>query len=325
MTPDAAMAPILAAIRAAPAVDMRAMPLAEARALTVRTNAPWQWSAFAMAATRELALPGPAGPVPARLHVPAGLVRPPVIVYAHGGGWTFGTNDTHDGTMRTLAGEAKAAVLGVDYRLAPEHPFPAPLDDVMAAIAFVESGGLGSEVDSSRIALAGDSAGATLALGALIARRDLGLPPPLGAALFYGCNAPIFDTDSHRRLGDGAFVLQTAMMRWYWSNYLGAIAPEAAPGACAPLHADLAGLPPLHLSAAGLDPLLDDTILLSAKLATAGVRHTVEIWPGVVHGFLRFARDLPAARAALAAAGRDLKHLFDKAETANPPLLGRKP
>ena len=188
--------------------------------------------------------------------MPAGLVRPPVIVYAHGGGWTFGTNDTHDGTMRTLAGEAKAAVLGVDYRLAPEHPFPAPLDDVMAAIAFVVSGGLGCEVDSSRIAVGGDS---------------------------------------------------------------------AAPGACAPLHADLAGLPPLHLSAAGLDPLLDDTILLSAKLATAGVRHTVEIWPGVVHGFLRFARDLPAARAALAAAGRDLKHLFDKAETANPPLLGRKP
>jgi acetyl esterase len=232
----------------------------------------------------------------------------PVIVYLHGGGWTFGSIDTHDGVMRCLALESGCAVLGVDYRLAPEHPFPAPLDDALAALAHVEAGGLGAGCDRARVALAGDSAGATIALGALIARRDAGGSLPVTAALFYGCYAPVFDTPSHLANGDGAYLLRTEMMRWYWANYLGARAPQQAPAACAPLVADLSGLPPLYLNAAGLDPLLDDTTLIAARLAAAGVRLRLDVFAGVVHGFLRFARDLPAAREALAAAGAWLGH-----------------
>lgn len=301
--PDPVMAQILARLKAAPAVDLRALPLDEARSAFTQAQAPFVWCPTPMAATRELEVPGAAGPLRARLYLPSDQPGLPVVIFAHGGGWTFGSVETHDGSMRILAAESGCAVLGFDYRLAPEHPFPAPLDDVLAVLAHVEGGGLGAACDPARIALSGDSAGANLALGALIARRDAGQPLPATAALFYGCYAPVFDTDSHRRLGDGTWLLGTEMMRWYWRNFLGAIAAGAAPPACAPLHADLAGLPPLYLNAAGLDPLLDDTTGLAQRLASAGVRYRLDIWPGVVHGFHRLARDLPLARLALAAAG----------------------
>ncbi len=317
-TPPAAaaeMAAILAGLAAAPAVDLRAMPIGEARATFVRNQIGWSWAPAAMAETREMVAPGAAGPLAARLHRPPGAGDLPVILYVHGGGWTFGSIDTHDGVMRCLALASGCAVLGFDYRLAPEHPFPAPLDDVLAVLAHVEAGGLGPGFDRRRIALAGDSAGATLSLGALIARRDAGLPPPATATLFYGCYAPIFDTPSHARNGDGRYLLRTEMMRWYWSNFLGSCAAEDAPGACAPLNAELSGLPPLYLNAAGLDPLLDDTSLLAARLAAAGARFRLDVFPGVVHGFLRFARELAAAREAIAAAGAHLRATFDDAET----------
>jgi acetyl esterase len=305
------MQAILDDLARAPAVDLRTLPIEEARRTFERQQAPWVWSAEAMAESRDLAIPGPAGPIRARLHRPIADAGLPVVLFAHGGGWTFGSIDTHDGTMRSLAAASGAAVLGIDYRLSPDHPFPGPLDDVMAALAFVEAGGLGAGCDATRIALAGDSAGANLALGALVRRRDEGGPLPLTATLFYGCYAPIFDTASHVSFGAGPYLLRTEMMRWYWSNFLGPHAADAAPAACAPLFAPLEGLPPLYLNAAGLDPLLDDTTMLSHRLASAGVRHTLDIWPGVVHGFQRLARELPAARDAIAAAGRHLRCTFN--------------
>lgn len=308
---DPAMQAILEVMRKGPAIDLRALPIAEARVSFETQQIPWSWSPESMAEVREIVIPAQAGSLRARLYLPTGQAGLPVVIFAHGGGWTFGSIDTHDGTMRMLASASGAAVLGIDYRLAPEHPFPAPLEDILSALAFVEAGKLGMACDAGRIALAGDSAGANLALGAMIARRDLGGAVPLTAALFYGCYAPIFDTDSHARLGDGTYLLRTEMMRWYWANFLGPFAPEKAPAACAPLSAELAGLPPLYLNAAGLDPLLDDTMMLSARLAKAGVRHRLDIWPGVVHGFLRLARELPMARLALTEAGHYLRQAFN--------------
>ena len=318
MTPpvDPAMQKILHKLASMPAVDLRELPMAEARQVFEKQQIAWAWSAEEMAETRDLAIPGPAGPIRARLHRPVAKKGLPVVIFAHGGGWTFGSIDTHDHTMRSLATDSGAAVLGIDYRLAPEHPFPAPLDDLMAALSFVEAGGLGDDVDGSRIALSGDSAGANLALGALVRRRDEGGPLPRTAALFYGCFAPIFHTPSHNNFGAGQFLLRTEMMRWYWGNFLGSISAGSAPAACAPLDAPLAGLPPLYLNAAGLDPLLDDTLIMSRRLAEAGIRHSLDIWPGVVHGFMRLTRELPAAREALAAAGRYLRHTFDPQELA---------
>jgi acetyl esterase len=174
----------------------------------------------------------------------------------------------------------------------------------MAAIAFVRAGGLGDAVDPSRMAFAGDSAGATLALSAMLRLRDTGAALPSAAALFYGCYAPIFDTESHKAFGEG-FLLTSVNMRWYWTNYLaGKI--EAPPALAAPLGARLEGLPALHLSAAGLDPLRDDTSRLAVRLAEAGVAFTYEHVPGVVHGCLRMSRRLARARTLIGSAGRFL-------------------
>lgn len=307
---DPAMQRILAAMRVAPKVDLRALPIAEARQTFISQQVPWAWCPHPLEEVRDLTIPTDHGPMRARLYVPPGAAARPVVLFVHGGGWTFGDIDTHGGTMHWLAATSGCAVLGIDYRLAPEHPFPAGHDDTRAAIAYVRAGHLGAKCDPSRLALAGDSAGANLALGALIAARDGGEAMADTACLFYGCYAPIFDTESNKANGGGDYILSTEMMRWYWANFLGPYTTENAPAACAPLFANLAGLPQLYLNAAGLDPLLDDTTILSARLATAGVRHRLDVWPGVIHGFLRLARDLPLAQAALIAAGQYLKDFF---------------
>ncbi len=294
---------ILAEMRAAPAFDFKVPPIAEARAKNDAATIAWSRGAPAMA-TAEIEIPG-AGAMRARLYLPAAARRLPVIVFVHGGGWTFGSIDTHDGTMRNLALASGCAVFGFDYRLAPEHPFPAPLDDTCAAVEFVRRGGLGDAVDPARLALAGDSAGATLALAAMLRARDEGGRLPAAAALFYGCYAPIFDTPSHKAFGEG-FLLTTVNMRWYWMNYL-AGRLEAPEPLAAPLDARLEGLPPLHISAAGLDPLRDDTSRLAVRLAEAGVAFEYAHVPGVVHGCLRMSGRLAPARDLIRSAGRFLK------------------
>ncbi|HEV7260336.1 MAG TPA: alpha/beta hydrolase [Bosea sp. (in: a-proteobacteria)] len=298
---DPQMETILQRMKAGPAVDFRAMPIAEARVASDTATLPWSVGAPAIE-SRELRIPGPGHAMRARLYVPDGGQLSRLILYVHGGGWTFGSIDTHDGTMRGLAVEAGCPVLGIDYRLAPEHPFPAPLDDVLAAIDYVEQGGLGEPVRPGNLAIAGDSAGANLALAALIRRRDHDLAPLAAAALFYGCYEPDFGTASHAAFGGGDFLLTSANMRWYWNNFLGQEADSTA-SLAAPVRSDLSGLPPLYLSAAGLDPLRDDTIRLAHRLGEAGARFRFDHVPGVVHGCLRMWRELDAARAMLAAGG----------------------
>lgn len=288
------MARILAGFAAAPGVDFKTLPIAEARASADAGSIAWNEGAPAIPA-RDLAVTGAAGALRGRLYHPQPGTTLPVIVYVHGGGWTFGSVDTHDGTMRHLATASGCAVFGFDYRLAPEHPYPAPLDDTLAAIAFALQGELGPDVDARRWALAGDFAGATLALSAMIHRRNTGLTLPATAVLFYGCYAPDFETGSHARFGEG-YILTTANMRWYWRNYLAA-AFEAPSTLAAPLHADLAGLPPLYLTAGGLDPLADDTLRLAERLAAAGCAFRHDHVPGVIHGCLRMSRELAPAQA----------------------------
>jgi acetyl esterase len=302
---DPDMAPILTAMRVAGPVDYAALPIAEARAVFDRACEPWCALAPEIASIADVTLPGVDAPLRARLYRPSEGILP-LVIFVHGGGWTFGSLDSHENEIRHLALASGAAVLGIDYRLAPEHPFPAPLDDVLAAIVAVKAGVLGSKIDPKRFALAGDSAGATLALGALLALRDAGEETARCAALYYGCFAPIFDTESHRRWGNGMFGLSSERMRWYWSNFLGGKL-DAAPLRAAPLNADLTRLPPLYLVAAGLDPLHDDTVLIAERLERAQVEHRVETVPGVIHGFLRHTPRIASARRSLSAAGEFLK------------------
>jgi acetyl esterase len=293
------MQAILDRMRMSPQTDFKTMPIAEARRQSDAATIPWSEGAPEMTA-RHLTVDAGTHEMRARLYLP---VEGPIvssILYIHGGGWTFGSIDTHDGTMRNLAQAAQRPVLGIDYRLAPEHPFPAPLDDVLTTIAFVETGGLGTTIPANDMAIAGDSAGANLALAALLARRDRGLPQLASAALFYGCYAPDFTTASHVEFGGGAYLLTSVNMRWYWTNFLGREDADTT-SLAAPARRDLSRLSPLYLSAAGLDPLRDDTLQLAQKLAAAGISFRCDHVPGVVHGCLRMTRELDAARAMIEA------------------------
>ncbi len=296
LQPAPHMEPILKRMRAAKPVDYRTMPMADARRVFDEIAEYWTEPKLPVAGIREFSVPGPEGALRARLYHPHPGQQRPLVIFVHGGGWTFGSIDTHDGPMRHLAHHSGCAVLGVDYRLSPEHPFPGGLSDILSAIEFAAAGSLGGDVDGGRIALAGDSAGANIALAAMLTLRDDTRTKT--AALFYGCFAPIFDTESHKACGDGSFGLSTESMRWYWQNYLGNES-ETTLSYAAPLRADLTGLPPLYLNCAGLDPLRDDTLLMCQKLANAGVRYQLEVFPGVVHGFIRMTRELPAANEAL--------------------------
>ncbi len=307
---DPHMEPILARLRAAPPLDYETMPIGEARATFLALAAYWNSDLPEVASVRALSLPGPAGAIPAELFTPPDSLDA-LIVHLHGGGWTFGAVASHQGAVRRLALASRCPVLSIDYRLAPEHPFPAGLDDALAAIRFAEEGGLGPPVPATRMALAGDSAGANLAYAAMLARRDSGLAVPATAALFYGCFAPDFSLPSHARCGDGTFGLGSKRMNWFWRNYLG-LEGFATTALAAPLRADPSGLPPLYLNAAGLDPLLDDTLALAAKLASAGVGYRLDVFPGVIHGFMQMSQELPAARAASLAAGRYIEAVFER-------------
>ncbi|PYE87861.1 alpha/beta hydrolase [Phyllobacterium leguminum] len=297
--PDPFMAPILHRMRAKPEISLEAISLREARAGFAAMNEQWNTPVtIAVRTVRDLSVPGAAGPLRARIYCDGdGTQAMPVIIYVHGGGWVLGSIDTHDDLLRRLAKAANGcAVLGIDYRLAPEHPFPAPLEDVLAAVRFVAGGGLGAGFDAGRIALAGESAGANLVLGALLDQRDKGQRPVRTAALFFGCYGLDFGSYSYTHFGDGSFGLSLPSMRWFWAQYLdkASVGPLAAP-----LQADLDGLPPLYLGAGGLDPLLDDTLTLSRRLAETGVAHRLDFHPGVIHGFIQMARELPAATQAI--------------------------
>jgi acetyl esterase len=290
---------ILDRLRAGPQVDFKTMPIADARRQSDAATIPWSDGAPEMT-VRRLTIDAGTHEMRACVYLPVEAFAASPILYIHGGGWTFGSIDTHDGTMRNLAKAAQRPVFGIDYRLAPEHPFPAPLDDVLTAIEFIETGGLGTPVPAHNMAIAGDSAGANLALAAMLARRDRSLPQLASAALFYGCYAPDFTTASHAEFGDGAYLLTSVNMRWYWTNFLGREGADTT-SLAAPVRCDLSGLPPLYLTAAGLDPLRDDTLQLAQKLAASGVSFRCDHVPGVVHGCLRMTRELDAARAMIRA------------------------
>ena len=278
------------------------LPIEAARAQVEERNRLLNQDPPKLAEVTDLAMPGPAGPIRLRHYRPAETASLPLVVYFHGGGFAVGSLDSHDRLMRLIALDSGAALIGVDYRLAPEHPFPAPLDDCVAAIRWIRAEAAQLGVESDRVVLAGDSAGANLALASLLELRDAGDQPCRGAALLYGCYWRRFDTASHAQFGDGSWRLGTAEMRWFWQHYLGD--PRAPDPRAEPLYADLQGLPPLFVNAAALDPLCDDTAELDRRLEAAGVAHELEVYPGVVHGFMQLTERSSTARAAVRDAGR---------------------
>lgn len=237
--------------------------------------------------------------LPARLVVPKNDAGTDGILYIHGGGWALCSAATHEGAARRLAGACGAAVLTIDYRLAPEHPWPAGLEDCLGAWR-------GLPCDR-RWSVAGDSAGANLALAAMIRLLERGGALPAQALLFYGVYGTDFDTPSYLTHADGPGLTRAKMQR-YWDWY----APHAVRSdpTVAPLAADdatLAALPPLYLNAAGFDPLRSDTERLAARLARLGRDDAFDLVEGVVHGFMQMGSALPEARDAFMRAGKGFR------------------
>jgi acetyl esterase len=243
-------------------------------------------------------IPGPRGPIRVRLYDP-GTPRPaPCLIYLHGGGWVIGSLDTHDGACRRLAQAGHFLVASIDYRLAPEHKFPAGLEDGVAAVRWIAAHGADWGIDLGRLAIGGDSAGANLALAALLALRDRGAGPLRAGLLIYGAYGAYragTETPSQAAYGDGRYILSSDDMRWFWSHYVKAESDDADPLA-APLLADLRGLPPLLVTACEFDPLLDDSKRLVARLEEAGTPYRFAFWPGVTHACIHMTRMLDVAQ-----------------------------
>jgi len=235
--------------------------------------------------------------VPVRIYRPSPSHDLPVLVYAHGGGWTLLSIDSADGLCRHLADGATCVVVSVGYRLAPEHPFPAAFDDVSTVAAWVARGGLGW--NPPRLGLGGDSAGGNLSAAVSTHARDTDTMRIDFQLLLYPALGTDLDRPSNRALGpDARFRLSRETMEWFWSNYLGGALTSDDPRAVPMAAADFAGLPRTLVVTAGFDPLKDDGAAYGAALAAAGVDVEHFEASSLPHGFAMMLGAVPAARAA---------------------------
>lgn len=240
-------------------------------------------------------LPGPDGPLPFRLYSPAPKRTLPGLLYLHGGGWVVGDLDTHDSVCRALARRAACVVVSLDYRLAPENPFPAALEDGWAALQWLHDHGLEVGVDPGRIAVGGDSSGGNLAAVLSLRARDHGGPPLKAQLLIYPVTDCDLDTSSFQEAGSG-YGLTRDSMTWYWAQYVADETCRANPET-SPLRAkDHGDLPPALLITCQLDPLAAEGAAYAKALQDAGVpvEHIHE--PGMIHGYIRMAGVISRAR-----------------------------
>lgn len=295
---DAEVQLALAMLRIAGHRDLDTMTPDEARADIRRNARIFAGTPIPMGRIETLTLPGPAAAIPAQLYVPSADGRPrPLVVFYHGGGWVVGGLDTHDTTCRFLARELDALVLAVDYRLAPEHPFPAAVDDAVAAFQWAvrEAGALSG--DPARIVVAGDSAGGNLAAVVAQLARDAGGARPAAQLLVY----PATDLTTKRRsfqLFSTGFFLSERDVDWYKTRY----APDPSgwrDPRLSPLLGDLRGLPPAVVATAGFDVLRDEGEEYARRLKDAGVRVELRRVAGQIHGFANATGVSPSARTAM--------------------------
>jgi acetyl esterase len=259
-----------------------------------------------VARVEDRTVPGPAGPIPVRVYTPAGQPPLPALVYFHGGGWVIGDLDSHDPVCRALANGAGCVVVAVDYRLAPEHKYPAAAEDCYAATRFVAEQAAELGIDPARIAVGGDSAGGNLAAVVAQMARDRGGPPLVFQLLIYPVTDYSFDTVSYRDNAEG-YLLTRDSMEWFWAHYL----PDAAAGRepyASPLQAkDLRGLPPALVITAEYDPLRDEGEAYAERLRAAGVTATTRRYDGMIHGFFQLGGVLEQGKAAVAEAAAALR------------------
>jgi len=262
----------------------------------------------AIGKTEDIEAPGPAGPIPLRVYTPvaAGGAALPALIFYHGGGFVIGDLDCYDGLCRTLANESGCRVISVDYRLAPEHPFPAAVEDGFAAATWVEENAPELGVDPNRLAVAGDSAGGNLAaVIALLAKENKGSPRIAYQLLIYPVTGFVAG-HSQRPFGTGYF-LENRTIEWFRDHYLGEDADLADPR-LSPLAAkDVSGLPPAYIVTAGFDPLREGAVTYAEKLKGAGVAVSHVDYPTMIHGFFSMQGLIPISAGAVAAAAHAVR------------------
>jgi len=250
-----------------------------------------------LAGVEDISIPGPLGPIALRIYQPLGEVLG-TCVFFHGGGWVIGDLDQVDLTCRRLTGQSRCRIVSVDYRMAPEYPFPQPLDDCWAAVLWA------AESYPGALLVAGESAGGNLAAAVAIRARDAGGPALAGQLLAYPVTDHDFETASYRQIGDKFWLLSTADMRWFWDHYCPAGIDRTSPEASPLRVASTAGLAPAYVLVGQLDPLRDEGLAYAAHLAAGGVTVTTRCDASMVHGYLAAAAAIPAAAQALADAAR---------------------
>ncbi len=273
---------------------------AASRAVNETLSLAWTGDAPAMAVTEERWVPARGRRVLCRLHRPTHDRGLPLLVWLHGGGFVFGTIDTHDRLVREYAAGAGVATVSIDYALAPETRFPGALLECAAVVRAIAADAARWGIDPARIVIGGDSAGGNLAWALALLLRDTGGPSLRGLLTPYPVAEASCATASFAEFADG-FGLSRAGMQAYWEAYLRDEADRLHPLA-SPLRGDLGRLPPALVQVAELDVLRDEGIALAQKAQKAGVDVTLEQCPGVLHGFMRLSGAVDEAREAIARA-----------------------
>jgi acetyl esterase len=295
-TLDRETAAVLALADLDPAADITQYAPAEARLRLAMQIALVDAPAPPGVAAEDHLATGPAAPVPVRLYTPPGAIAPaPAVVYFHGGGWVTGSVATHDALCRRIALGARCRVASVEYRLAPEHRFPAAVEDAIAAFRWIARNAADLGIDAARLAVMGDSAGGNLA--AVVSRRTReDARRPALQVLVYPSVDGTRSLPSHVEMSDGYFLTEK-LIQWFFQHYVGHADP-AEPD-LAPLFADVRGMPPALIYTAGFDPLRDEGLRFAERLRDERVEARYWEFPSLIHGFALTTGAVPAARRAV--------------------------
>lgn len=303
------VAALIERVASSPLPPYYEVPAPVARRLYRDTRAVLTPETPAVESVQLLLAPGKAGPVPVRAYRPKGAGKDeilPALVYFHGGGWVIGDLDTHDVVCRTLANGARCAVFSVEYRKAPESPFPAAVEDCFAALEFVSQGGKKLGVEAKQLAIGGDSAGGNLAAVCALLARDAGGPSIAMQLLIYPATDQRMGHPSIEGNGEG-YLLTKHSMRYFRGHYLPREADWIDWRASPLLAKSLAALPPAYVMTAGYDPLRDEGRDYAERLKAEGVATDYREYADMVHGFITMGRVLDTANAALADCAAALK------------------
>ncbi|MBV8773500.1 MAG: alpha/beta hydrolase, partial [Deltaproteobacteria bacterium] len=252
------------------------------------------------AKVEDRSIPSPGGPIPIRVYTPAGVPPFGVLVYFHGGGWVIGNIAMTDQPCRLLANASGCMVVSVEYRLAPEHKFPAAPEDCYTATKWVYDKAQSLNVDPRRIAVGGTSAGATLAAAVALMGRDRGGPHIAYQLLVYPATTTDLSTSSHTQFAkDNYYILSRADMEWFWGHYLARDEDRSNPYACPAYAKTLTGLPPAFVITAEYDPLRDEGEAYAVRLSEEGVSTILKRYDGVTHGFFGMPELLEKAKVAI--------------------------